>query len=356
VKLNLYARYVGWVYLKSFLIVFFALELFYVGIDLLTNLKDLPNSANLQLLYVGLTSLSAVSYVMPISLVFALIILHINMVRSNELVSFYALGVSKNGLILPPFFIALAVTFLYVGLNCTPFAYAYDYQKSIAKNTSFSKSTTDSFLKFEGKFIYIKELSASQKNAKDVRIFDINGTDLLSTTFADGAKFKNNHWQLQDVNQTLLPKDLRLGQKGLSVQNFDELDALSGFKPKSIESANAADGARFSIPDTLDFIFTFKNEGVELDSVKSAFYSLAIAPFFAPFLILILYYHLPVTGRFFNLAFASFIFIVITLVIWGILFVLARFAQSSVILPEFGILLPVILLFAYGIYLLKTHR
>ncbi|MCD8213511.1 MAG: LptF/LptG family permease [Campylobacter sp.] len=355
-SLNLYARYIGWVYMKSFFIVFFALELFYVGIDLLTNLKDLPNSANLQLLYFGLTSLSAISYVMPISLVFALIISHINMVRSNELVSFYALGVSKNNLILPPFFIALFITILYVGLNCTPFAYAYDYQKNVAKNTSFSKSTTDSFLKFEGKFIYIKELSSLQKNASDIRIFDINGTKLVSTTFADSAKFKDNHWMLKDVNQTVLPKDLRLGEQGLDIRKFSEIDALNGFKPKSIESANAAEGARFSIPDTLDFILTFKNEGIELNSIKSTFYSLAAAPFFAPFLLLILYYHLPVTGRFFNLAFASFIFIVITLVTWGILFVLTKFSQTSVILPEIGIVLPVILLFGYGIYLLKTHR
>ena len=57
--MSLYARYVGWVYLKTFLIVFGALELFYVGIDLLTNLKELPASANLQLLYSGLTALLA---------------------------------------------------------------------------------------------------------------------------------------------------------------------------------------------------------------------------------------------------------------------------------------------------------
>ena len=48
--MKLYARYVGWVYIKSFLIVFLALELFYVGIDLLTNLKDLKPSENHKLL------------------------------------------------------------------------------------------------------------------------------------------------------------------------------------------------------------------------------------------------------------------------------------------------------------------
>ncbi|MBF0917877.1 MAG: permease, partial [Campylobacter sp.] len=93
-----------------------------------------------------------------------------------------------------------------------------------------------------------------------------------------------------------------------------------------------------------------------LDSARTAFYNLAITPFFAPFLLLIFYYHLPVTGRFFNLALSTFIFVVITLVVWGLLFILTKFAQTSVILPEIGMVVPVILLFAYAIYLIKSHR
>ncbi|MBR8463544.1 LptF/LptG family permease [Campylobacter sp. faydin G-24] len=355
-SLSLYARYIGWSYFKAFWVIFGALELFYVGIDLLTNLKDLPSSANIQLLYLGLTALTAVSYVMPISLVFALILTHINMVRSNELVSFYALGISKNSLIKPPFIIALMITLIYIGLNCTPFAYAYDYQKNISKSASFSKSTKDAFLKFDGKFIYIKELNTFEKSATDVRIFDTNATLLHSVITANSAKFKDDMWQLNDVNVTKLPKTLVLGGEGLLVQNFEHHKALSGFAPKSIESANAAQNANFSIPDTLGFIFTFKDEGVGLRSAKSVLYSLAIAPFFAPFLMLILYYHLPVTGRFFNLAFSSFIFVLITLIFWGVLFLLTRFSQNSVILPELGIMLPVFLLIFYALYLLKSHR
>ena len=57
---------------KYFVILFVALTLFYVGIDILTNLKSMPASANLKLLYFGLTSLTAVNYVLPLSLIFAL--------------------------------------------------------------------------------------------------------------------------------------------------------------------------------------------------------------------------------------------------------------------------------------------
>ena len=94
--MNLYARYVGWLYFKYFAILFIALTLFYVGIDILTNLKDMPASANLKLLYFGLTSLTAVNYVLPLALIFALITSKFSMIRSNELVSFYALGIDKD--------------------------------------------------------------------------------------------------------------------------------------------------------------------------------------------------------------------------------------------------------------------
>ena len=104
-KLNsVFFRFISAIYLKSFFIIFFALVGFFVGVDLLINFKDLPNSANLILLYVLFLACMAVSYVLPLSLVFALVLCLANMVRSNELVSFYALGLSKKQVIAYPFF------------------------------------------------------------------------------------------------------------------------------------------------------------------------------------------------------------------------------------------------------------
>ncbi len=55
--MKLFSKYTGLVYLKYFIIIFMALELFYIGIDTLTNLKDFPKSANLQLIYLSLLPL-----------------------------------------------------------------------------------------------------------------------------------------------------------------------------------------------------------------------------------------------------------------------------------------------------------
>lgn len=51
--MKIFQKYIGWTYFKYFVILFVALEFFYVGIDVLTNLKDFPQSANLGLLYIA---------------------------------------------------------------------------------------------------------------------------------------------------------------------------------------------------------------------------------------------------------------------------------------------------------------
>ena len=348
--MNLYARYVGWLYFKYFMILFVALTLFYVGIDILTNLKDMPASANLKLLYFGLTSLTAVNYVLPLALIFALITSKFSMIRSNELVSFYALGIDKNRLIKPPFYIALAITLIYVGLNFTPFAYAYEYGRNIVKLSNLSRTSSDIFLKFEGKFVYVDSLNPISGEAKDMRIFDINGSNLRSATFGESAKFIDDAWLLKNAKIVNLPQNIKLGEKGLDIKTPSELKTLENFKPKTIESASAESSA-ITIPDAVDYILAFKDEGIGLNSTKTTLYNLAFAPFFAPFMVLIIYYFLPVTGRFFNLALKSFIFTIASLCVWGALFVMMRFARNGVVSPEVGVLLAIILLGAYAFYL-----
>ena len=348
--MNLYARYVGWLYFKYFVILFVALTLFYVGNDILTKLKSMPASANLKLLYFGLTSLTAVNYVLPLSLIFALIASEFSMIRSNELVSFYALGIDKNRLIKPPFYIALTITFIYVGLNFTPFAYAYEYGRNIVKLSNLSRTSSDIFLKFEGKFVYMDSLNPISGEAKDVRIFDINGSNLRSATFGLSARFVDDLWLVKQAKIVNLPQNIKLGEKGLDIKRLGELKTLENFKPKTIENA-AAESSAITISDAVDYIQAFKNEGIGLNSVKTTLYNLAFSPFFAPFMVLIIYYFLPVTGRFFNLALKSFIFTIASLCVWGALFVMMRFARNGVISPEIGVLLPVILLGAYAFYL-----
>ena len=186
--------------------------------------------------------------------------------------------------------------------------------------------------------------------AKDVRIFDINGSNLRSATFGESGKFIDDAWLLKNAKIVNLPQNIKLGEKGLDIKTPSELKTLENFKPKTIESASAESSA-ITIPDAVDYILAFKDEGIGLNSTKTTLYNLAFAPFFAPFMVLIIYYFLPVTGRFFNLALKSFIFTIASLCVWGALFVMMRFARNGVVSPEVGVLLPIILLGAYAFYL-----
>lgn len=353
--MKVYSKYIGFVYFKYVFILFIALECFYVGIDILTNLKNLPASANSTLIYVALTATVAVSYTLPLSLIFALIITKFNMIRSNELISFYALGVSKNSLIKTPFLIALAITFVYIYLNSTPFAYALKMQKNIENFSQIGTMGSDMLLKYEGKYIYFKSLNSGANAANGVVLLDVNNSFLSSRAFSPSGVYKDGFWEFSELNSTKAPEILEISGSGLEHKFYPKINMLKGFEPNTITNVYDASNT-YTIKEALDLINTFKDQGVNVGSIKANLYNMVFFPLFAPLMVLILYYYMPVIGRFFNLALMSFVFFIVTLCIWGMLFVLVRFSINSVIAPELGIILPIFLIFSFGLYLIFKHR
>ena len=51
----------------------------------------------------------------------------------------------------------------------------------------------------------------------------------------------------------------------------------------------------------------------------------------------------------------SFGFFMATLLVWGVLFVLNRFSLNGFLIPEFGIILPIALIFSYGFFLFSKN-
>ncbi|EAJ7141867.1 LptF/LptG family permease [Campylobacter jejuni] len=350
----IFFRFISGIYLKNFFIIFFSLLGFYCGIDLLLNFKDLPKAANLDLLYVMFLSFSAVPYVLPISLIFALVVSLISMIRANEFVSLYALGLSRNYVILFPFLWALFFCCIYIGLNFTSFAYANDYKRNILKNGTIMNQSGEVFLKFNNNFVYISKINNGQNSAQNIKIFNINDLNLSSFVSAKNAHFEGESWILRDGNITLLPKNYELANDGLKIQDFSELKSLEGFKPKIIEGV--ASNSDYSISDALESFELFKAQNVNTDALKINLYKFIFTPFFAPFLMLIMYYFFPVIARFFNLAIVTFIAFVVTLMIWGVLFLLARLSENSVIASEIGIIVPIIILGCLSAYMYYKHR
>ncbi|NDJ27289.1 hypothetical protein DMB95_08130 [Campylobacter sp. MIT 12-8780] len=352
--MSIFFRFISGIYLKSFFIILIALTFFFVGIDLLLNFKDLPNSANLVFLYVLFLACTALSYIMPISLVFALIICLINMIRSNELVSFYALSLSRNLVILYPFLWAVFFCCVFIGLNFTPFAYANDYKSNILNNAVLSTQSSSIFVKYDDKFIYIESLEPLQNEVKNIKIFSIDKLNLSQIQQALKARFKDDIWLLENANKLTTPSELKLYGEGLKIENFNELETLEGFKPKIIESV--ASKSNYTIIDAWQSFKAFQTQGVNTSRVKTELYKLIFAPLFAPFLMLILYQFFPIIGRFFNLAFISFIFFVVTLGTWGFLFLLTRLSEGGVISAEIGIIAPVLSLAFVSFFILYKKK
>ena len=348
-KPTVFFRFITELYLKSFFIIFISLVAFFVGIDLLLNFNDLPKSANLILLYIMFLSFSAISYILPISLIFSMILAFVSILRTNELVSLFALGLSKKFIILYPFLWALFFCFLYVGLNFTSFAYADDYRSNIKSNSVLASTSSDVFVKYNDDFVYIQELNPNDNSVKNIRIFNMQDFNLSSLTKADRANFKDDAWILEKGLRLDFDNNIILFNDGFKSNDFNFSEELQGFKPKVIESATPQKS--YSIIDAWQSFQTFNSQNINTNSIRTELYRLILLPFFAPFLMLILYSYFPLISRYFNLAFLSFIFFIVTLGVWGSLFLLTRLAENSVLLPEFAIIAPICLLALFSMIL-----
>ncbi len=351
---KIYQKYITVIFLKNFFVVFLSLQFFYLGLDLMQNFKKLPDSANLQILYALYTFLNAINYTLPVSILFAMIMSKFHLIRSNELVAMYAVGVSKNKLIKPIFISSMIITIFYIGMNFTNFAYSRDYAHNILTKSTLINTYKNLFLKYFNNYIYVKKMNPLKKEATGIKIFKIDNKDLRTIIDAKSAKFVKEYWVLKDITIVNKPNVLKKDVK-LSKVSYKKYKALKGFKPKIIE--NIYEGkSSFSILDAIEAINLFLSQNVNIAKIKATLFTMIVFPFFAPLLSLILFYYMPVSNRFFNLAIVSSVFIFISLISWAVLFMLVKMSVNSVINPELGIILPIILIGFFAIFLYRKNR
>ncbi len=354
--MRIFQKYITKQYLKNFFIVFLALSLFFVGIDLLQHLKDVPSSANLQILYIIYKFLESINYLLPISLIFAMIFTKLKMIKNSELISLYSFGISKNMVITPIFLLSLLITVIYISLNATPFAYSGEYAKNIRKYKRVGTSSFDLFLKNYDTYVYIKYLNPFTKTAKDLKLFVTKNGDLERIVTAKRGVFKNNIWELYEVNILYKPKLSENNLSfGLKIEKKKKIFALKNFKPKII--TNVFEGkTSFTIIDAINAIKLLKPQDINIEKIKASLYLMTVFPLFAPFFILISFYYIPISGRFFDTALLGAILIIGSLVLWGMLFILAKITINGIVAPEIGILAPVLFLIFISGFLYFKNR
>ena len=99
--MSILTKYIIEKYLKNFIIILLSLEIFFVGIDFLQNFKSIPQSSNLQLLYIFYNTFFTLTLTLPLSIFFAWISTLITFIKNNEYVAFYSLGARRRDIFLP---------------------------------------------------------------------------------------------------------------------------------------------------------------------------------------------------------------------------------------------------------------
>lgn len=353
--MKIITKYLLGKYLKYFFIILLSLELFFVGIDFLQNAKALPDSANLQLLYLLYNGFFTLTITLPLSLVFAWIVTLTVLVKNNELISFYALGLNKKNVIFPIINISVLITTLLILLQATPLAYSYEEKKKILNNEYFVNVQSDIFLKYNEYFIYFKELYPMEKKAFDVHIFKTKDNDIIQIINGERAHYQNGKWYIIDTKIINKPQNITWENSKLDITYEKFLYTLEGFEPKIITNVNKAN-VQFSIIDAARAILLLDDKDFNTNKIKAILYSQLLMPFFTLPLIVIIFIYTTASSRFFNTAAFISLAVFASLTTWGVMFMLQKLSLGGIIAAEVAILIPIVILFSitYFLYLKKV--
>jgi lipopolysaccharide export system permease protein len=324
--------------------------MFFIGIDFLQNINKLPNSANLQLLYLLYNAFFTLTITLPLSLVFAWIVTLTVFIKNNELVSFYALGISQQRLLSPIINMSLLITSVLIILQSTPLAYSYELKQKILKNRYFISEQSNIFLKYNDYFIYFKKLYPLEKKATDIHIFKIKNNDIVQSIVGKEAYYQNNRWHVIDTKIIQKPEVIDWDKSKLQISYKKSLYTLEGFEPKIINNVYKAN-VQFSILDAIKTIILLDNQNFNTNKIRAILYAQILVPFFVIPLLIIIFIFSGTSSRFFNIARFVSLSVFFTLCIWGVMFLLQKLALGSIVLAEIAIILPLVVLFFITYYI-----
>lgn len=350
--MRIITKYLLQKFIKNFIIVLLSLEMFFVGIDFLQNFKELPNSANLQLLYLLYNGFFTLTLTLPLSLIFAWILTLIIMVKSNELVASLSLGVNYKDIYMPIIKVSFVLILVLISFQATPLAYSYDQKTKILDGKYFTSTKSDIFLKYNDYFVYFKKLHPLQKFAEDIHIYKVDGDDIIEGVIAKKAYFQNNRWYVLDAKITRKPKELDWNSSKIEISYEKFLYTLEGFKPKILDNVYEAKST-FSILDAFSALLLLNDQEINTDKIRAALYYEVVSSLFVlPFIVLIFVFT-SFSSRFFNIGKFTSLSITATLLIWGLFFMLHKFSKSGVLNPEISILLPIFLWYVASYFIVK---
>ena len=347
--MSILSKYILKKYLINFIIVLISLELFFVGIDYLQNFKNIPASANLQLLYILYNSFFTLTLALPLSIVFGWIVTLVLFIKNNEFVAFNALGATRKNIFMPVVIVSISLLITLIFLQMTPLAYSYEQKRKILNDEYFSNTKSDIFLKYNEYYVYFQKLLPLEKKAENIHIYKIKGDNLVETIIGEKAYFQNDKWYVVDVKVINKPENIDINNSKLDVRYEKFLHTLEGFKPKILDNVYESK-SDFSIMDAVSALILLNDQGMNTQKIRTILYNQLIIPFFVIPILILVYSFASLNSRFFNVAkFVSFS-IFGTLIVWGFFFLVFRLTSSGTIIPEISMLLTMFIWMVFSIY------
>lgn len=347
--MSILSKYILKKYLINFIIVLISLELFFVGIDYLQNFKNIPASANLQLLYILYNSFFTLTLALPLSIVFGWIVTLVLFIKNNEFVAFNALGATRKNIFMPVVIVSISLLITLIFLQMTPLAYSYEQKRKILNDEYFSNTKSDIFLKYNDYYVYFQKLLPLEKKAETIHIYKVKGDNLVETIIGEKAYFQNDKWYVVDVKVINKPENIDINNSKLDVRYEKFLHTLEGFKPKILDNVYESK-SDFSIMDAVSALILLKDQGMNTQKIRTILYNQLIIPFFVIPILILVYSFASLNSRFFNMAkFVSFS-IFGTLIVWGFFFLVFRLTSSGTIIPEISMLLTMFIWMVFSIY------
>lgn len=352
--MKIITKYILTKYIKYFLIILISLELFFIGFDYLQHSSVLPNSANLKLLYLMYNGFFILTITLPLSIAFSWIVTLAFFIKENTLVSFYSLGISKTQVITPIIVASSLITIILILLQMTPLAYSYEQKSKILKNRFFSDEKSNILLKYNNNFVYFDKLYPLEKKAINIRIFKIENNKLVQIIIAKKAYYQNSRWYIIDAKIISKSPDLFWDSSKLKITHEKFLYTLSGFKPEIINNVYKSK-VQYSISDAIYTILLFQKQELNTNKIKAILYSKLFIPFFVVLLVILIFLYSEANGRTFKIGKFITLYIFITLVSWGVFFLLQKIATVNMINAEIGLLLPLFSLFLFTVFQYKKR-
>ncbi|MDK2091025.1 LptF/LptG family permease [Aliarcobacter butzleri] len=347
--MSILSKYILKKYLINFIIVLISLELFFVGIDYLQNFKNIPASANLQLLYILYNSFFTLTLALPLSIVFGWIVTLVLFIKNNEFVAFNALGATRKNIFMPVVIVSISLLITLIFLQMTPLAYSYEQKRKILNDEYFSNTKSDIFLKYNEYYVYFQKLLPLEKKAENIHIYKVKGDNLVETIIGEKAYFQNDKWYVVDVKVINKPENIDINNSKLDVRYEKFLHTLEGFKPKILDNVYESK-SDFSIMDAVSALILLKDQGMNTQKIRTILYNQLIIPFFIIPILILVYSFASLNSRFFNMAkFVSFS-IFGTLIVWGFFFLVFRLTSSGTVIPEISMLLTMFIWVIFSIY------